>query len=210
MKTALMDWQVEDRLVFFKGRCYVSDNINLQRDIVKFYHNNRTAGHPGFNKTLDLVQRMYWWPRMYAFVNNYVKGCARCQQDKPNTHPLRPPLMPIPAPDSNRPFTQISMDFISDLPPAEENKEITGLLVIVDHGLTKGVILTPCRKNIDAEETAQIFLEKVFAKFGLSDVVFLDRGTQFMAKFFTKLFRLLGIDQRFSTAYHPQTDGQMG
>ena len=55
MKTALTDWQMEDGLVFFKGRCYVPDNTDLQRDIVKFYHNNRTAGHPGFNKTLDLV-----------------------------------------------------------------------------------------------------------------------------------------------------------
>ena len=143
---------------------------------------------------------------MYNFVNQYVKGCTTCQQDKPNTHPLRPPLAPIPAPDSNRPFAQVSVDFITDLPEGKNGEK--ALCVMVDHGLTKGVILTPCDKNIDAEGTAHIFIEKIFARFGLPDTVISDRGTQFTAKFFTELFQILGIEQRFSTAYHPQMDGQ--
>ena len=44
------------------------------------------------------------------------------------------------------------MDFISDLPPVDGCDSI---LVMVDQGLTKGVILTPCNKTITAEETGR-------------------------------------------------------
>ena len=67
--------------------------------------------------------------------------------------------MPIPGPKNGRPFSQISMDFITDLP------EIDGydpLMVIVDHSLTKGVILYPCAKTIDALGTADALLDTVY------------------------------------------------
>ena len=112
--------------------------------------------------------------------------------------------MPIPRPKNGRPFSQISMDFIKDLP------EIDGydsLMVIVDQGLTKRVILYPCTKTIDALGTANALLDTVYKQFGLSESIISDRGPQFAAKVFTKLGQLLGITLKKSTAYHPQTDG---
>ena len=35
MKSALSDWQHEDGIVFYKDKCYVPDDIRLQREIVK-------------------------------------------------------------------------------------------------------------------------------------------------------------------------------
>ena len=96
------------------------------------------------------------------------------------------------------------MDFITDLPLVGG---FDSILVVVDQGLTKGVILTPCNKTITTKETGRLLLENLYKRFGLPDKIILDQGPQFASKSFVKLLKLLGITSALSTAYHPQTDG---
>ena len=96
------------------------------------------------------------------------------------------------------------MDFITDLPPING---FDSILVVVDQGLTKGVILTPCNKTITAEDTGRLLLENLYKRFGLPDKIISDRGPQFASKAFVELLKLLGITSALSMAYHPQTDG---
>ena len=138
------------------------------------------------------------------FVNNFVTSCAVCQQNKPHTHPVTPPLSPIKS-SSSPPFKQLSVDLVTDLPLSHGHDS---LMVVVDHGLTKGVILAPCSKTIDANGIAQLFFDHVFKHFGLHDALISDCGPQFTSAFARELARILKYDVRLSTAYHPQTDGQ--
>ena len=96
------------------------------------------------------------------------------------------------------------MDFITDLPTSQNYDSI---LVMVDQGLSKGVILIPCNKTITAEETAEILLNNLYKRFGLPNKIISDRGPQFASKAFVELLKLLGIKSALSTAFHPQTDG---
>ena len=79
------------------------------------------------------------------------------------------------------------------------------ILVVVDQGLSKGVILVPCKKSITSEDTAQLLLENLYKRFGLPDKFISDRGPQFASKAFLELLKLLRIKSTLSTAYHPQT-----
>jgi len=141
---------------------------------------------------------------MGTFIRKYVEGCTLCQQMKSDTHPSTPPLTPIPS-SVTRPFSQISVDLITDLP---ESGGFDSVMVMVDHGLMKGVILSPCKKTIRSEGVTQLFFKKVFLRFGLYDKIISDRGPQFASKFAKELGRLLNYKVALSTAYHPQTDGQ--
>jgi len=94
---------------------------------------------------------------------------------------------------------------ITDLPLSSG---FDSVLVVVDHGLTKGVIFIPCHKAIDAAGIAALFFKHVFARFGLHDKVISDRGPQFASAFAKELARLLEYNVALSTAYHPQTDGE--
>ena len=185
LRNDLSDWTLETKdgkqMLFRKGKAYIPDDLNLRREIVKKHHDSPTVGHPGELGTFNAVKENYWWPAMRRFVKAYVEGCPDCQQFKINRHPTKPTLLPIPSPKSNRPFTQLSMDFITDLPPSNG---FDSLLVVVDHGLTKGVILEPCNKTITAEQTATILVRRVFSRFGVPDKIISDRGPQFAAKTF--------------------------
>jgi hypothetical protein len=63
------------------------------------------------------------------------------------------------------------VDLITDLPLSGTYDSV---MVVVDHGLTKGVIFIPCTKTIDAAGVAQLFLEHVFKRFGLHDTLISD------------------------------------
>jgi hypothetical protein len=185
-KSDLSDWTIDHvdgkPILFYHDKCYIPQDLSIRREITEQYHDAPTAGHPGELETYNALRTHYWWPGMRTFVKNYVKGCAFCQQFKINRHLTAPTLMPIPGPSSTCPFAHISMDFITDLPPV---RGFDSLLSVVDHGLTKGIILVPCSKmGATADATATMILDNVFKRFGLPDKILSDRGPQFTSGMF--------------------------
>ena len=173
--------------------------------IIQAYHDVPAYGHPSINRTKDLVAKYYWWPQLAKDVQEYVEGCAQCQQNKVNTHLAKAPLNPIsPIPEA-LPFQTISMDFIVKIP---ESAGYDSILTITDHDCTKMLIAIPCREMIMAEGVAKLFLRQVFPRFGLPSKIISDRDPRFISKFMKELCCLMGITQNVSTAYHPRMDGQ--
>ena len=95
---------------------------------------------------------------MAQFIKKYMEGCSICQQNKTNTHLTAPPITPIPS-NETLPFKQISYDLITGLP---ESNGFDALLVVVDHRLSKGVILYLTKSKITAEGVASIIFQKLF------------------------------------------------
>lgn len=100
------------------------------------------------------------------------------------------------------------MDFVVDLPRSMdwEGNEFSSMFVVVDR-MTKQVHVTPC-DNLTTRNTAYMFYRDIFRLHGLPDTIVSDRGSQFTAEFWKWLCKLLQIEHRLSTAFHPQTDGQ--
>ena len=138
---------------------------------MKTFHDHKTAGHPGEIGTYNAIRQHYWWPGLQNSVKNYVQGCGTCQQFKIDRTPSKPAYIPTEGAISTRPFANCSMDLIMDLPLAEGYDSI---LVMVDQGLLKGVILVPYKKSITSEDTAQLLLENLYIRFGLPDEIISD------------------------------------
>ena len=199
--SSLADWTFDNGHLYYKRRMYVPPPT--RSSLLHSIHSSPLSGHLGRFRTKAIVERDFWWPGLSVFVN-FVAGCAVCQQNKVLTHPVTPPLSPIKS-SSSLPFKQLSVDLVTDLPLSHGHDS---LMVVVDHGLTKGVILAPCSKTIDANGIAQLFFDHIFKRFGLHDTLISDRGPQFASAFARELARILKYDVHLSTAYHPQTDGQ--
>src|ERR1700744_4667113 len=201
-KSDLADWELRDGLIFYQKRIYVP--VSLWKEVVKLYHDTPITGHPGISKLTLMIQKEYFWPRMGGYIKKYVKGCALCQQMKPNTHPARHSLTPIKS-EVDAPFQQVTCDFITDLPPSNG---FDSIMVVVDHGLSKGVIYSPCNKTIDAKGTADLYIRNIWKRFGFPRLFISDRDPRFSSKVFQEIAKTMGIDQRMSTVFHPQTDGE--
>ena len=186
---------------WWKGTCKVVTGTGQDKHkIIQAYHNVPAYGHPGINRTKELIAKYYWWPQQVKDIQEYVKGCTQCQQNKTNTHPRKAPLNPITPTIGALPFQTISMDFIVKLP---ESVGYDSILTITDHDCTKMLIAIPCRETIMAEGVAELFLRQIFPRFGLPSEIISDRDPRFVSKFMKELCRLMGITQNVSTAYHP-------
>jgi hypothetical protein len=127
------------------------------------YHNHPTAGHPGRDETTRLVTKEYWWPNIQAYIQQYVQGCGTCQQNKNLTHPQQIPMYKIPMTCNPRPFSQITMDLITDLP---KSHGFDSILTIVDHGTSRTALFLPCNKTITRAGITKLYYEHVYRWFG--------------------------------------------
>ena len=200
--SSLADWHFSGSCLHFKNRLYIPPDT--RHDLVTSVHSSLASGHGGFFHTYILLSWDYWWPGMSSFIRCFVSSCALCQQMKVNTHPTVPTLSPIPS-TCTCPFQQLLVNLITDL---LLSLAFDSLLVMVDHGLSKGVILIPCTKTINTKGVAKLFFKHVFLHFRLHNHLISDRGPQFASAFAAELARILKYNLKLSMAYHPQTDGE--
>ena len=101
------------------------------------------------------------------------------------------------------------MDFVTGLPLSSDWKgdNYNSILVIVDQ-LTKMVHYKPVKVTINAPGLVEVIIDVVVQHHGLPDSIISDRGAIFTSKFWSLLCYFLGIKQRLSTAFYPQTDRQ--
>jgi hypothetical protein len=192
--------EIKGGLAYKNDKIYVPNDA-LRLEILKDRHDSPSAGHFGIAKTLDLVARDFWWPKMRHWITEYVKSCD-CARFKSSRHKPFGLLQPLPIP--KRPWSSISTDFIVELPPS---KGFTAIAVWVCR-LTKMAHFVPCSTSVTAEDTAKIFIHQVYRLHGLPEDIVSDRGTQFVSRFWTKLCNSLNIKRNLSTSFHPQSDGQ--
>ena len=64
------------------GRLYMLKSNLLQMEVIQKHHDTPIAGHPGYKKTLDLLQCNYYWPGMATTVKKYVTRYDTCQRFK--------------------------------------------------------------------------------------------------------------------------------
>ena len=191
----------EEGYFTYQGRIVVPES--MQPEIIELHHATPVAGHFGWARTLDQLSRQFWWPGMREDVKSFVASCGSCQCNKASNQRPFGLLTPLEIPDER--WHTVTMDFIMDLPRSSEGHD--AILVFVDK-LTKYVHLVPTNKTCTAEEVARLFLRHVFQYHGMIKALVSDRDPRFTSQFWKSFCQRLHIQPRFSTAFHPQTDGQ--
>jgi hypothetical protein len=199
----LKGFSLHDNTVYFGNLIYVPDNHKLKIDVLQRVHNSGTAGHLGQAKTHGLLARHYYFPRLRQFVNTYVLGCHTCTRNKAPRHKPYGPLQSLPIP--SRPWQSISMDAIVKLP---KSNDFDSIMVFVDRFTKQAHFIPYTEKGFDSPELAIMFRQHIMRLHGIPTDIISDRGPIFNSKFWCAFVAGLGIKPNFSTAFHPQSDGQ--
>ena len=147
--------------------------------------------------------RNYWWPEVTRDVGKYVERCDLCQRMKNRTEELAGKLKLSEVP--KRLWSHLTVDFITKLPVVAGKDAI----LVVCNRLSKMTHFVATTKGILAEGLARLFQDNVWKLHRLPESMVLDRGPQFAAELTKELNKMLGIQMKLSTAFHPQMDGQM-
>lgn len=152
-------------------------------------------GHLGINRTLDLTQTRYFWPKMANDIERKIKSCSCCVCRKALPEKAAP-LVNI---QVTRPLELVCMDFLSIGPDCSNMKDV---LVITDFFTKYAVaILTPNQK---ARTVAKHLLENFVVHYGFPEKLHSDQGPDFESKMIKELCDLAGIHKVRTTPYHPR------
>ena len=111
-------------------------------------------------------------------------------------------LQPLPVP--HRPWSHISLDFVTGLPPSDGNT----IILTVVNWFSKAAHFIPLPKRPSAKETAQLMVQHVFRIHGLPVDMVSDWIPQFLSQFWKAFCTLIGSSASLSSRFHPQSNGQ--
>ena len=198
--------QPDSKILRYNEKAYVPETCI--RDIIGDHHDDPLHGHPGVAKTMELIGREYAAPGMRASVEQYIKECIQCQQNKSARHTKYGQIQFAPVPST--PWDDVTMDFVVKLPKSKDpatQDVFDSIMVIVDK-LTKYAIMVPFKESYKADQLAFVLLDRLIRDHGIPRSITSDRDKLFTSNYWRTLVASIGTKLRMSTAYHPQTDGQ--
>nr|CAI44621.1 B1168G10.5 [Oryza sativa Japonica Group] len=193
----------EQGTVWLGERICVPDNKDLKDAILKEAHDTLYSIHPGSTKMYQDLKERFWWASMKREIAEYVAVCDVCQRVKAEHQKPAGLLQPLKIPEWK--WEEIGMDFITGLPRTSSGHD--SIWVIVDR-LTKVAHFIPVKTTYSGSRLAELYMARIVCLHGVPKKIVSDRGSQFTSKFWKKLQEEMGSKLNFSTAYHPQTDGQ--
>ncbi|KAL0562072.1 hypothetical protein IC582_002522 [Cucumis melo] len=201
-QTAEFSLSSDGGLLFERRLCVPSDSA-VKTELLSEAHSSPFSMHPGSTKMYQDLKRVYWWRNMKREVAEFVSRCLVCQQVKAPRQKPAGLLQPLSIPEWK--WENVSMDFITGLP--RTLRGFTVIWVVVDR-LTKSAHFIPGKSTYTASKWAQLYMSEIVRLHGVPVSIVSDRDARFTSKFWKGLQTAMGTRLDFSTAFHPQTDGQ--
>lgn len=153
------------------------------------------SSHCGIATTLNLMSSRFYWRTMKGDITGYIQSCIQCQKVNPKLSCEAPDLHSVAIPKAV--MRQIGID-ISSLP---ESNGYRYVVVAIDYfsKWSEAKALT----DKSAASVAR-FLFEFICRHGCVDIQINDQGREFVNAVSSEIHRLTGVEQRITSAYHPQ------
>ena len=174
----------------------------MRADLLRLSHNDPSFSHMGINCCLERLHPWYYWPGMASEVHLWVAECAICNQQRSSSASSRAPMDSITV---LQPKELWAMDIVGPLPVTVQGHQY--ILVMSAH-FTKWVEAVPLA-NQKAKTVARAFVENIVARHGVPVKLLTDQGSNFESELMKEVSRILGAHKLQTSAYHPQTNGQV-
>ena len=133
-----------------------------------------------------------------------VSKCLTCQKVKAEHRHSAGKLQPIELPEWK--WDQITRDFVVGLPRMVEGYD--AIWIVIDR-LTKSAHFIPIKVTFSVERLAEVYVANIIHLHEVPLSIISDRDARFTSQFWRCVQKAMGTRLKFSTAFHPQTDGQL-
>ncbi|KRY64642.1 Retrovirus-related Pol polyprotein from transposon [Trichinella pseudospiralis] len=172
----------------------------LRNDVLAAMHNSTFGGHFASRRTLDRLQRRYFWPRMRKAVDAWCQVCRTCAA---RNEPTRKAKAPLQMPETSCAFQTLAMDFLGPLEATPKGHRY--ILVVCDY-FSKWTEAYPTRSQT-ATEVADALVNNWFSRFGAPIRLHSDQGRSFESSLISEVCKIFGVEKTRSSPYHPQGNG---
>ena len=171
---------------------------------MKEAHDTPLSIHPGSTKMYLDIRQKYWWSKMKQDIARYIEECDVCRRVKAEHQKPAGLLQPLPIPEWK--WDKIQMDFVTGLPKSQKGND--AIFVVIDQ-FSKVAHFLPVKETITASQLANLYISRIVSLHGIPKEISSDRGSIFTSKFWDSFQEAMGTHITWSTAYHPQSQGQV-
>ena len=161
-------------------------------------HNFPYARHQGYQKTLILVIKKYFWLGMKKDIANYISRCMECQ--RVNVEHMHPTILLQPLPIPKWKWEVVTIDFITKLP--RTTRQYDSITVVVDK-LMKSTHFILVKSTHKATNIAEIYMKEIARLHRIPKAIVFYKDSKFTSNFRKGLFKGFGTNLNFSRSYHP-------
>lgn len=169
-------------------------------EILHMYHNSLLSGHTGYDRMLANIRKFYTWNGITKNVREFIKKCKTCEQAKITRHTKNPMTITDTA---TEPFMKLFIDIVGPVNPISIHGNV--YIFTCNCSLTKFAIGVPM-KDTTALSTAKALVHHVILKYGISEEIVSDNGTNFISETLKEVNKLLKIRRTFATPYRAQVN----
>ena len=183
-------WLSEKGLLMIGSRIIVP--TSLRKKILMQAH----EGHIGAEKMKILLRSMFYWPKMTQDIDDFVRICEPCIQNKPQN--FTAPMKAV-ADETREPWHTIAIDFTGSSSRMHHKIYFT----VIDHFSRYPIVYEV--KSSSSEEAVRC-LSHLFSLFGIPRVVISDNGSAFTSGSFQDFLRKCQVEHKRSSPYYPQSN----
>jgi hypothetical protein len=199
---SLKDYEIRDGILYRKSRnrllLYVPHE--MINSVLYKYHN--MLGHFGIDKTCEMIQRSFYFPKMRNIIATHIKACIMCITYNPPDGKQEGYLFIYDKPD--KPFDTIHVDHLG---PLETLRNKSAHIFAIVDAFTKMIKVYPT-KTTNANEVVK-HLESYFREYSVPKRIVSDRGSAFTSKQFDTYLTKYGIKHVLIATASPQSNGQI-
>ena len=152
------------------------------------------------------MKKQYSWSEIHQKIKKYCDSCITCHKIKfvkYKSHGLMKFLLQF-----QDFWTDVIMDFIIDLSSSDKSKTVFNFILIVMNKYIKMIEYVSAKKNWIAEKLINVFHTRIFVKHDMPNLIIINKKNLFISNFWNVFCYHLIMKLKYSTAFHPQTDGQ--
>ena len=168
----------------------------LRAAVFRSFHNTL---HPSADRTVELIEKHYWWPKMRKDISLWAKTCPNCQRSKVTRH-NKGQLSQFPS--NNQRFGTYHADLVGPLEVSQGYKYFITL-----RERSTGFLMTHPLQDKSTWAVINAVKYRLIAVFGTPTVIITDNGGEFSSHAFANFCTSLGITHKRTTPYHPQANG---
>lgn len=207
-------WSQWDRLVLKEGVLYrqwvdnTTGEIKLQyvlpivfRDeVLQLLHNDQTAGHLAYKRTMSRVRPRFYWAGYTLFTERWCKQCNQCQKRNIQNPKTRAEMKLYVV---GEPLERVALDILGPVPKTHDGNKY--ILVITDYFTRFAEAYS--LPDIEAKTVANKLVTEFICRYGVPLQIHSDQGAQFTSELFTEMCKKLKIDKTRNSPFHPQSSG---
>src|SRR3954466_11254543 len=194
----------DEGVVYFENRIVVPKNKNLRHLILKEAHESPLSIHPSSTKMYQDLRQRFWWTRMKREIAQFIAECDVCRRIKAEHQRPAGTLRPLPIPEWK--WNKVSMDFITGFPKTQKGND--AIFVVIGR-LSKFAHFLPVRESITASQLADLYISQIVSLHGVPLEMNSEHRSLITSRFWESFQNAMGTRLSFSTAFHPQSSGQV-